>query len=73
MRTITYDQFDKICEDVKELEFKPDGWFPTVKEIKENIEPNIYKMLNLRFYIQFDFSLLSHNPSSPKTHKIHNT
>lgn len=51
MKTITYEQFDKLCENVKKIEFKPDGWFPTVNEIEENIKPNVYKMINFILWI----------------------
>lgn len=51
MKNITYEQFDTLCENAKKIEFKPDGWFPTVDEIEENIKPNVYKMINFILWI----------------------
>ena len=40
MKVMTYDKFDKLCEKVTNFDYKPNGWYPTLREIEKYIKPN---------------------------------
>lgn len=46
---LTFQQYDKIVENIGKTDMQPDGFWPSIAQIQAEIEPNIRK--NLPFLI----------------------
>lgn len=44
-------ELDKICDDFDEMAFKACAWWPTIKEIQQNIEPRLKTLLPFALWI----------------------
>lgn len=51
MKTMSFDKFNELCEDVTKYDFKPNGWYPKMEEIEKNIEPNVLENLSFIVWI----------------------
>ena len=51
MVNIKHDKFDKLCDAYNGMEYRCGNWFPTLKEIKTNLEPNIEKDIKFAIWI----------------------
>ena len=40
---ITFDEYDALIEKLEKISYKPEGYYPTVQEIKDNLEPEFDK------------------------------
>jgi hypothetical protein len=49
--TLTYKQFNEICEEVEKMVYKPENWYPTVEEIEKYILPNPHAYLKFMLWI----------------------
>lgn len=36
---MTFDEYDALIEKLEKISYKPEGYYPTVQEIKDNLEP----------------------------------
>lgn len=41
--TMTFDEYDALIEKLEKISYKPEGYYPTVQEIKDNLEPEFDK------------------------------
>lgn len=51
MITITQNRFDELCESLNEMQYKCDGWFPSLEEIKTKLEPHIERDIKFALWI----------------------
>lgn len=54
---LTFQQYDRMVENIKKTDMQPEGFWPTIAQIQVEIEPNIRK--NLPFLIW----LTEYNPT----------
>lgn len=40
---MTFDEYDALIEKLEKISYKPEGYYPTVQEIKDNLEPEFDK------------------------------
>ena len=40
---MTFDEYDDLIEKLEKISYKPEGYYPTVQEIKDNLEPEFDK------------------------------
>lgn len=40
---MTFDEYDALIEKLEKISYKPEGYYPTVQEIKDNLEPEFNK------------------------------
>lgn len=40
---MTFDEYDTLIEKLEKISYKPEGYYPTVQEIKDNLEPEFDK------------------------------
>ena len=40
---MTFDEYDSLIEKLEKISYKPEGYYPTVQEIKDNLEPEFDK------------------------------
>ena len=60
MFTIAQDKFDELCDSLSAMAYQCGDWFPSLKEIKTTLEPNIDRDIKFALWI-----LETSNP--PKT------
>lgn len=51
MIEINEKELNTLCEHFEEMKFKAGAWWPTVEEIKANIEPRLKSALNFALWI----------------------
>lgn len=51
MSCISQEKLDKLCDLYENMEYRCDDWFPTIEEIKAEIEPNIDRDVIMRFAV----------------------
>lgn len=40
---MTFDEYDALIEKLEKISYKPEGYYPTIQEIKDNLEPEFDK------------------------------
>ena len=51
MVTLTQSKFDELCETLSQMQYKCEGWFPTLEEIKTRLEPTIEHDIKFALWI----------------------
>ena len=64
MINMKQEKFDKLCDAYDNMEYQCGNWFPSLEEIKTQLEPNIEKEIKFAIWI-----LQTSNPQTTKEGK----